>query len=71
MQIIGFICLFLILGYFSVFGFFAMFNNLGQYNIGGAINSFGKKFFTLIFIGVLCFLWFVLFKNGPFTIKFN
>ena len=46
-------------------------NNLGTYNIGGVPNSFSTKFFTLAFYCFVGFLWYSLFKYGPFSIDIN
>lgn len=66
MEIIGFVILFIIMAKVSVAYLLVMANNLGQYNIGGVPNSKMVKFWTLVFMVVIVFVWYQLFKHAPF-----
>lgn len=71
MAIIGFLVLCVLLGKLTLFCGLCMFNNLGQYNIGGVTNSGMKKFWTVIFMLVVAFLWYKLFQHSPFHISMD
>lgn len=40
----------------------------GQWSVGGAVNSIGTRLSGLLWLVVVCFGWYLLFDNTPFSV---
>ena len=69
MAIIGWLFCVAVMTLVSISTCVVAFNNLGMYNIGGVRNTGTDRFFTILFIVIVTFLWCVLFINAPFTLS--
>ncbi len=71
MEIVGFICIAVILIVIGLGLFICSWDGLGEYNIGGVPNSWVKRAAIIAVIVGYFKLWVMLLANSPLTVVIN